>query len=129
MCIPGTALSRYVNFYTDFAFKKMFGTEANKDLLISFLNQLLGFTGDSEIKNLTYLNPELLGDSINDRRAIYDVYCTTAKGEHFIVVLQKAKEDSFRFRALFYSSFAIREQGQKGSTTKPWVYTLTPVYV
>ena len=129
MCIPGTALSRYVNFYTDFAFKKLFGTEANKDLLISFLNQLLGFTGDSEIKNLTYLNPEQLGDSINERRAIYDVYCTTAKGEHFIVEMQKAKQDSFRDRALYYSSFAIREQGQKGSTTKPWDYTLTPVYV
>lgn len=34
-------IERYVNFYTDFAFKKLFGTEMNKDLLISFLNALL----------------------------------------------------------------------------------------
>ena len=44
---------RYVNFYTDFAFKKLFGTEMNKDLLISFLNALL--QGRETIKDLTYL--------------------------------------------------------------------------
>ena len=64
MCIPGTAMSRYINFYTDFAFKKIFGTEANKDLLISFLNALLDLKGDGEIKDLTYLNSENLGEDI-----------------------------------------------------------------
>ena len=129
MCMPGTALSRYINIYTDFAFKKVFGTEANKDLLISFLNQLMGLTGDSEITDVTYLNPEQLGDNINERRAVYDVYCSTGNGEHFIVEMQKAKQDHFKDRALYYSSFAIREQGTKGSIMKPWDYKLMPVYV
>lgn len=129
MCMPGTALSRYINIYTDFAFKKIFGTEANKDLLISFLNQLMGLTGDSEITDVTYLNPEQLGDNINERRAVYDVYCSTGNGEHFIVEMQKAKQDHFKDRALYYSSFAIREQGTKGSVLKPWDYKLMPVYV
>ncbi len=129
MCMPGTALSRYINIYTDFAFKKVFGTEANKDLLISFLNQLMGLTGDSEITDVTYLNPEQLGDNINERRAVYDVYCSTGNGEHFIVEMQKAKQDHFKDRALYYSSFAIREQGTKGSILKPWDYKLMPVYV
>ena len=127
--MPGTALSRYINIYTDFAFKKIFGTEANKDLLISFLNQLMGLTGDSEITDVTYLNPEQLGDNINERRAVYDVYCSTGNGEHFIVEMQKAKQDHFKDRALYYSSFAIREQGTKGSILKPWDYKLMPVYV
>ena len=74
---------------------------------------------------MTYLNPEQLGDSVNERRAIYDVYCTTEKGDHFIVEMQKAKQDNFRDRVLYYSSFAIREQGQKGSSTKPWNYKQT----
>jgi len=129
MCMPGTALSRYINIYTDFAFKKVFGTEANKDLLISFLNQLMGLNGDSEITDVTYLNPEQLGDNINERRAVYDVYCSTGNGEHFIVEMQKAKQDHFKDRALYYSSFAIREQGTKGSILKPWDYKLMPVYV
>jgi predicted transposase/invertase (TIGR01784 family) len=127
--MPGTALSRYINIYTDFAFKKVFGTEANKDLLISFLNQLMGLNGDSEITDVTYLNPEQLGDNINERRAVYDVYCSTGNGEHFIVEMQKAKQDHFKDRALYYSSFAIREQGTKGSILKPWDYKLMPVYV
>ena len=129
MCIPGTALSRYINFYTDFAFKKIFGTEANKDLLISFLNVLFGLEGDAAIEDVTYLNSEQLGDSRQERRAIYDVYCKTVKGERFIVEMQKAQQDNFRDRCLYYSSFAIREQAVKGSKDRQWNYELAPVYV
>ena len=130
MCIPGTAMSRYINFYTDFAFKKIFGTETNKDLLISFLNALLDLKGDGEIKDLTYLNSENLGEDIRERRAIYDVYCQTKGGDRFIVEMQKAKQDHFQDRSIYYSSFAIREQGQKGKKDNmPWDYCLSPVYV
>jgi predicted transposase/invertase (TIGR01784 family) len=131
MCIPGTAMSRYINFYTDFAFKKFFGTEANKEFLISFLNALLELEGEKEIADLTYLNTEQLGFSNNERRAVYDVYCTTKEGERFIVEMQKAKQENFRDRALYYSSFAIQDQGQKGTknNTIYWDYKLSPVYV
>ncbi len=130
MCIPGIANSRYINFYTDFAFKKLFGTEANKDLLISFLNALLDLKDNKEIINLTYLNTEKLGFNNNERRAIYDVYCQTAEGNHFIVEMQKAQQDHFKDRALYYSSFAIQEQGQKGLRDNiSWNYKLSPVYV
>ena len=130
MCIPGTARSRYINFYTDFAFKKFFGTEANKDLLISFLNALLELDGDKAIADLTYMNTEQLGFTNTERRAVYDVYCMTIGGERFIVEMQKAKQDNFRDRALYYSSFAVQEQGQKGrENSQPWDYRLSPVYV
>lgn len=130
MCIPGTAMSRYINFYTDFAFKKIFGTEANKDLLISFLNCLLELKDGKEITDLTYMNSEQLGESAGERRAIYDVYCKTAAGERFIVEMQKAEQDHFIDRSIYYSSFAIREQSQKGAVDrKLWDYSLSPVYV
>ena len=129
MCIPGAALSRYINFYTDFAFKKIFGTEANKDLLISFLNGLLELQDGDEITDLTYLTTEQLGDLAGERRAIYDVYCKTAKGERFIVEMQRAEQSRFRDRALYYSSFAIREQGIRGGRRLSWDYSLSPVYV
>lgn len=123
-------MSRYINFYTDFAFKKIFGTEANKDLLISFLNGLLNFQGDDEIIDLTYMNTEHIGDSASERRAIYDVYCQTKDGDRFIVEMQKAKQYNFKDRSLYYSSFAIREQGQKGARSNmSWDYSLSPVYV
>ena len=129
MCIPGTSLSRYINFYTDFAFKKIFGTEANKDLLISFLNGLFNFEDDEAIEDVTYLNTEQLGENIQERRAIYDVYCKTSRGDRFIVEMQKAQQDNFKDRALYYSSFAIREQAIKGAKERPWDYRLAPVYV
>lgn len=53
-------IDKYVNPYTDFGFKLLFGTAMNKDLLISFLNALLFRGEDEEIKDVTYLNPENL---------------------------------------------------------------------
>ena len=64
---------RYINPYTDFGFKKLFGTEMNKELLVSFINSLLH--GREQIKKLTYLNTEHLGTGESDRRAVFDVYC------------------------------------------------------
>ena len=51
---------KYINPYTDFGFKKLFGTPLNKDLLISFLNSL--FEGKEVVSDLTYLNGENLGN-------------------------------------------------------------------
>ena len=70
---------RYVNFYTDFAFKKLFGTEVNKELLISFLNSL--FDGREVIKDLKYLNGEHLGHVASERKAVFDVYCENEQAE------------------------------------------------
>ncbi len=63
----------YLNPFTDFGFKKLFGEEYNKDLLIDFLNQLLK-KEQGCIKTLTYLKNEQLGRSEADRRAVFDLY-------------------------------------------------------
>ena len=74
---------RYINPYTDFGFKKLFGTELNKELLISFLNALL--PDQPNIRDVTYLNTEHLGTQERDRRAVFDVYCENEDGEKFLV--------------------------------------------
>ena len=84
---------RYLNPYTDFGFKKLFGTEVNKDLLISFINSLLH--GREEIKDLTYLNAEHLGTGEADRKAIFDVYCENEQGEKFLVEMQRGEQQYF----------------------------------
>lgn len=99
---------RYVNFYTDFAFKKLFGTEVNKDLLISFLNALL--SGEEEIKDLTYLNTEHLGEHEEERKAVFDVYCVNEKGERFLVEMQKAEQ---RFLRIVVSIILLSLFGSK----------------
>ena len=98
----------YLNPFTDFGFKKIFGEEPNKDLLIDFLNQLL--PPDHQIVTLTYQNTEQLGVSTNDRRAIFDLLCVSQDGEQFIVELQKEKQQFFKDRTVFYSTFPIRNQ-------------------
>ena len=115
-------MTKFINPYTDFGFKKLFGEEANKDLLIDFLNQLL--PPHHQIKFLDFRNSENLGDFAEERKAIFDVHCVSASGERFIVEMQKAKMKYFKDRSLFYSTFAIREQSQKGQ----WDFNLEPIY-
>ena len=64
-------MTRYINPYTDFGFKKLFGEEANKDLLIDFLNAVL--PEKHRVKTLTFRNLEQLGITVADRRAVYDI--------------------------------------------------------
>ena len=77
---------KYINPHTDFGFKRLFGSEFNKELLISFLNAM--FHGEQNVLDVTYLNSERLGDRADARRAIFDVYCENDKGEKFIVEMQ-----------------------------------------
>lgn len=113
---------RYINPYTDFGFKKLFGTDMNKDLLISFLNALLH--GREVIQDIAYLNTEHLGTAELDRKAIFDVYCENEAGEKFLVEMQKGEQQFFKDRSLYYSTFPIREQARRGN----WDYELKAVY-
>ncbi|WP_418580810.1 Rpn family recombination-promoting nuclease/putative transposase [Prevotella sp.] len=115
---------RYISLLTDFGFKRIFGTDPNKELLINFLNSL--FDGEEVIKDVKYLNSENVGDVYTERKAIFDVYCENEKGEKFIVEMQNAYQTYFKDRSLFYSTFPIREQAPKGSD---WNFCLKKVYV
>lgn len=113
---------KYVNLFTDFGFKKLFGEESSKTHLIAFLNTLL--PAKHHIKELTYTNNEKLGASSNDRKAIFDLHCTSTTGERFIVELQKAKQNFFKERSIFYATFPIQEQAEQGD----WDFKLDAVY-
>jgi predicted transposase/invertase (TIGR01784 family) len=116
-------MSKYINPYTDFGFKKLFGEDANKDLLIDFLNQLL--PQKHQITNLNFRNVESFAELIHERKAIFDIHCQTQSGEKIIVEMQKAKVNFFKDRSLFYSTFLIREQAKRGE----WDFRLTPIYM
>lgn len=113
---------KYINPLTDFGFKKLFGTEPNKGLLIDFLNQLL--PDQHKIKELSYTKNEHLGSSSYDRKAIFDLYCESQSGEKFIVEIQKAKQNYFKDRSVYYSTFPIQEQAKKGE----WNFQLSAIY-
>ena len=113
---------KYLNLLTDYAFKRIFGSESCKDLLIDFLNEVIEEHG--QIINLKYLPTEQLGHRENERKAIFDIYCQTDCDKHFIVELQKVKQSYFKDRSIYYSTFPIQAQAQRGK----WNFRLNPVY-
>ena len=113
---------KYINPLTDFGFKRIFGSEFNKELLISFLNAL--FAGERVITDVTFKNSEHLGTSEHERRAIFDVYCTTDTGARIIVEMQNVYQEFYKDRSIYYSTFPISEQAQRGD----WNYELQDVY-
>ncbi|MGK7891962.1 MAG: Rpn family recombination-promoting nuclease/putative transposase [Leptolyngbyaceae cyanobacterium] len=113
---------RYVNLLTDFGFKRIFGNEPHKTLLVDFLNTLL--PSCHQIQDLSYKSSENQGKNATERKAIFDIYCQDRAGKRFIVELQKAKQNYFKDRSVYYASFPIQEQALKGE----WNYRLDPVY-
>jgi len=110
---------KYISPFTDFGFKKLFGSEMNKDILMAFLNALLKKENE-KIVNLTYLSLEQLGRHADARKAIFDIYCENEKGEKFIVELQKSPQNYFKDRSVYYSTFPTK----KGK----WDFKLKAVY-
>src|SRR3972149_11514271 len=103
---------KYINPFTDYGFKRLFGEEFSKELLLDFLNELL-HDEQGQIKSLTYLPASKLGSAETERKAIFDLYCENEKGEKFIVEMQKTKQNFFKDRTVYYSTFPIREQAKR----------------
>lgn len=117
-------MGRYIDLLTDFGFKKVFDSEPNKDVLIAFLNEL--FKGRRVIRDLVYNPQENSGPATHCRKSIFDVTCTEADGTTFIVEVQRASQQFFADRAIFYTASSIYEQGPKGN--KHWDFELKEVY-
>jgi predicted transposase/invertase (TIGR01784 family) len=112
----------FLNLFTDFGFKKVFGEIPNKHLLISFLNTLL--PENHQIADLEYTRNEYAGRTEFDRKAVIDISCTASSGERFIIELQKARQNFFKDRSVYYSTFPIAQQAQQSK----WEYRLAHVY-
>ncbi|WAC15284.1 Rpn family recombination-promoting nuclease/putative transposase [Dyadobacter pollutisoli] len=118
-------IGRFIDPFTDFGFKRLFGSEPHKELLIDFLNQL--FLGERHIVDLVYSKNEHVGQLLEDRRAIFDLFCTGLDGEQFIIEVQRLRQQYFKDRCVYYTSSLIREQTPAG--VHRWDYRLKPVYL
>ena len=126
-----TFKARYIDPMIDWSFKRLFGSEVNKDILIEFLKVIFP---EFDIKDITYLPSEQLGIMEKDRRAVFDVICRASDGKEFLVEVQRGAQEHFFERALFYTSFPILKQGKKAmaeeerDTKKPWNFQLDGVF-
>lgn len=112
----------YIDPTTDFGFKKLFGEEGNKDVLIDFLNTLL--PERHQIVDFVFQKPEQIPEHEEDRKAIFDILCTSVRGETFIIEMQKKSILYMLDRSLYYTTFPIQKQAVRGL----WDFKLTPVY-
>lgn len=114
----------FINPFTDIGFKRIFGQEFSKPLLLDFLNNLL--VGERKIENITFLDKEMPRDIEGERSIIYDVLCETETGEKIIVEMQNQRQPFFKQRSIFYASEAISRQARKG---REWRFDIKAVYL
>jgi predicted transposase/invertase (TIGR01784 family) len=117
-------MGKFINPFTDVGFKRIFGQEVSKPVLLAFLNSLL--EGERRIVDLMFLDKEQLGLESGDRSLIYDIYCETETGEHIIVEMQNKYQPYFKERSIYYMARSIVEQGERGSQ---WKYDIKAVYL
>jgi len=99
----------YAELLCDFMFKRLFGSEVNKDVLIEFLNMVME---DHEIVEVDFIPTEHLGLTEDDRKVIFDISCRCKNGETLIIEMQKGYQKHFRKRALYYTTYPINEQAR-----------------
>ena len=129
--MPNIIKAKYINLMVDWSFKRVFGTEVNKDILIEFLKVIFP---QFAITDITYIPTEQLGIMEEDRKAIFDVLCKTEDGKTFLVEMQRGAQEHFFERALYYTSFPIMKQGKKAIAKEdekgkdPWDFSLDGVF-
>ncbi|WP_264706038.1 Rpn family recombination-promoting nuclease/putative transposase [Wolbachia endosymbiont (group A) of Ancistrocerus nigricornis] len=106
--------SKFLDPKNDVSFKRIFGTEKNKDILIHFLNDILGFTGKNEIKDIEFLSTIQDPDIAAKKQSIVDVLCRDSTGAQYICEMQVAKTKGFEKRAQYYAAKAYSRQADKG---------------
>lgn len=101
---------KYLDPKNDVAFKKIFGTDKNKDILIHFLNDVITCGKRPAIKRVTFLRPVQDPDIAAHKTSIVDILCVDEKETRYIVEMQVAKERGFEKRAMYYAAKAYTSQ-------------------
>lgn len=107
-------LSKFLDPKNDVAFKKIFGTEKNKDILIHFLNDMITFKEKGPIKEVSFLKTVQDPETASKKTSIVDILCKDEAGNQYIVEMQVAKEKGFEKRAQYYASKAYISQANAG---------------
>ena len=104
----------YISPKNDVAFKKIFGVEKNKDILMHFLNDVIEREGQKKIVDVTLLNPMQYPEGGGSKQSIVDVLCREENGAKYIVEMQVSKVAGFEKRAQYYAAKAYSSQAKEG---------------
>ena len=101
---------QFVDITNDIAFRKIFGNEKKKIILISFLNAVINLQGNQRIADISIANPYQLPILPNMKTSIIDVKATDKQGKTFIVEMQVADVNAMDKRLLYYTSKEYSQQ-------------------
>lgn len=105
---------KFVDIKNDIAFRKIFGNENRKEVLISFLNAVLLLGDDKKIVSVDILTPYQLPALKGGKVTIVDVKAKDQSGKNYIVEMQVAEVDDFDKRVLYYASKSYSSQIDRG---------------
>ena len=110
--VTGGGFVERINPFVDWSFKRIFGTDSSKDLLLDFLNDL--FAGEKKIKEIRYCNNEILPEEKDEKTCLVDILCTDNNGDNYLIEMQNAQQEFFMDRALYYTCRLITASGKRG---------------
>lgn len=105
---------KFADVKNDIAFRKIFGSENKKEVLISFLNAILDFEEKHKITDVSILNPYQLPKFRDGKATIIDVKAKDQNGREFIIEMQVADALGFSKRVLYYTSQGYVSQIDRG---------------
>ena len=108
------AISKFLDPKNDVAFRRIFGTQKNKDILIHFINDVLGLKAGDKIKEVTFLPTIQVPEIAAKKQSIVDVLCKDENGVQIIVEMQVSPQEGFEKRAQYYAAKAYSRQLNKG---------------
>ncbi|MDK3015927.1 Rpn family recombination-promoting nuclease/putative transposase [Bacillus sp. RB3] len=114
-----------VNLRIDFAFKQLFGTNGNEDILVAFLNTILKDSLESPIASLQLEDPHLLREYEEDKLSILDISATLNTGTKVNVEIQLNNNHDMIKRSLYYWGRLYTSQLQKGMPYSSLQKTIT----
>ncbi len=100
----------------DFVFKRIFGTEENKDVLAHFLNSVFEDSGEPLIADVEILNPFLEKEALSDKLAVLDVKARTESGTLINVEVQLWNNQDMENRTLYYWAKLFQSQLKEGDS-------------
>ena len=113
-------INKYIDPMVDYGFKKIFKESGKKQLIIRPLNAIFGL----EITDIEIRDSEQLGLTDRERKATFDMHCTTGDDKKFIIEVQLADQPFFMERAIYYTSLSIAKDAERGK----WNYAIDPVF-
>ena len=117
-------MQQILNPRVDFAFKKLFGTESNKDLLMGLLNAIL--LEEDQLSDLTLKNPYTTKNGVTDKLSIFDIRAVDMNGRQFSIEMQISSELGYEKRALYLWSKLYSEQLMDGKRSTNPILPLAP---